>query len=81
MKADKETRLIDMSIGAMVTAFAIAICAFLLVGCSSTYACKVTFANGESEFYNLEYRPKPTDKYIKVEGETIIGVKNIERVQ
>lgn len=49
-------------------------------GCApKRYAYKVTFANGEYEYYELNYKPKADSKAIEVDGETILGVKQIER--
>lgn len=80
MKADKETRMIDMSIGALIMAVVI-ILAVLLSGCSATRPYKVTFANGDVEYYNLDYKPKETHKYIQTKDGTYIGVTKIEKVK
>lgn len=80
MKADKETRLIDMSIGAMIMAIVI-IVAVLLSSCSATRPYKVTFANGDVEYYELDYKPKATHKYIRTQDGVHIGVTKIERVK
>jgi hypothetical protein len=50
-------------------------------GCASTRAYKVTFGDGSVEYYELNYRPKPTDKSIHYDGQDILGVKKIEKLQ
>lgn len=55
--------------------------AFLLVGCAPTHhAYKVTFENGEVEYFNLTYKPKKGATSIIYEGDTILGVKTIESI-
>lgn len=44
----------------------------------ASYTYKITFADGSSEYFNLNYKPKATDKAITYEGETILGVEKIE---
>lgn len=80
MKADKEKILFIMSTGATTTAALITV-AVLLSGCSATHPYKVTFANGDVEYYELDYKPKETHKYIQTNDGTYIGVTKIEKVK
>ena len=64
---------------AMITLLIIAI-AGSIFGCRATRAYKVTFENGDTDYYELNYKPKPGAKTINVEGEEIFGVKSIERL-
>lgn len=51
-----------------------------LAGCTpSKHVYKVTFGNGDVEYYELDYKPKKDAKSIKCEGETILGIDKIER--
>lgn len=40
---------------------------------------KVTFADGTTDYYELTYKPKQGATAIEYDGETILGVKQIER--
>lgn len=49
-------------------------------GCApKRYAYKVTFADGTTDYYELTYKPKQGATAIEYDGETILGVKQIER--
>jgi len=60
------------------------VCLFVvccLVGCMPTkHAYKITFNNGCVEYFELDYKPKPTDTTIEYQNDIIIGVKKIERI-
>ncbi len=45
------------------------------------HAYKVTFTNGDYEIYELNYKPKAGAKTVEVDGETILGVENIEKIK
>lgn len=52
-----------------------------LAGCSpSKLVYKVTFGNGDVEYYELDYKPKKDAASVEYEGETILGVDKIERI-
>ena len=58
----------------------LAILAFALVGCvPSKRVYRVEFGDGSYEYYELDYRPKTTDRSIQYEGQTILGVEKIEQ--
>ena len=62
----------------MIIVFAIiAICS----GCTAIRPYKITFTNGNVEFYELDYKPKKGAKSIEFQGETILGVESIEIVK
>ena len=49
-------------------------------GCATKrYAYKVTFADGTTDYYELNYKPKQGATAIEYDGETILGVKALER--
>lgn len=50
-------------------------------GCTAVRPYKVTFTNGDVEFYELDYKPKKGAKSIEYQGETILGVESIESVK
>ena len=53
----------------------------LLSGCApKIYPYKVTFVNGDVEYFELKYKPKPDCTFIEYEGDTIMGVKSVERI-
>ncbi len=53
----------------------------LLTACApQRHAYKVTFENGDYEIYELNYKPKADAKAIEVDGETVLGVKKIEKI-
>lgn len=59
---------------------------FLMInigGCAAnkTYIYKVTFENGNYDYYQLTYKIKKGSKAIEYDGETIIGVKEFEIVK
>jgi hypothetical protein len=45
------------------------------------YTYKVTFKNGDYEYYDLTYKPKKDAKAIEYDGETLLGIDKIERVK
>lgn len=54
----------------------------IITGCApQKHVYKVVFENGDYEYYELNYKPRPDSRAIEYDGETIIGVKNIERVE
>ena len=56
--------------------------ALSIAGCAPhRYTYKVTFANGDYEYYELNYKPKADSKAIEYDGETLLGVERIERVK
>lgn len=55
-----------------------AIC--LAPGCATTRTYKITFKNGDVDYYNLDYKPKKDAKSIEYEGETILGIEKIEAI-
>lgn len=61
----------------------ILIIALILTGCAAGRKAvyRVTFLNGDSEYYELDYRPKKNATSIEYEGETIIGVTEVELVK
>lgn len=53
-----------------------------LAGCTpKAYAVKVTFSNGTSDYYELNYKPKKGAKTIEYEGNTILGIESVEIVK
>lgn len=53
-----------------------------LAGCTpKAYAVKVTFSNGTSDYYELNYKPKKGAKSIEYEGNTILGIESVEIVK
>ena len=63
--------------------FFITVTTGVLNGCSTsrTYTYKVIFKDGTSDYFELKYKPEPGCNSIEYEGETIIGVKGVERVK
>lgn len=53
----------------------------IATGCAATRPYKVTFSNGDVEFYELNYKPKKGAKSIEYQGETILGIETIESVK
>ena len=54
----------------------------VIVGCTARkYTYKVIFENGDYEYYELNYKPLPDCKAIEYDGETIMGVERVERVE
>ena len=50
-----------------------------LASCTpKAYPVKVTFRNGTTEYYELQYKPKHDAKAIEYDGQTIIGVESVE---
>ena len=54
--------------------------AMLLQSCTATRYYKVTFKNGETEYFTLPYKVKKGAKSIEVDGETILGIEKIEQM-
>ena len=53
-----------------------------LAGCAPRkYTYKVFFENGDYEYYELNYKPLKDCRAIEYDGETIIGVERVERVE
>lgn len=53
----------------------------MLAGCTPVkHVYKVSFSNGEIEYYELDYKPKKDAKAIEYDGETIFGIEIIERI-
>lgn len=54
----------------------------VLTACAPTKRVyRVEFADGTYDYYELDYRPKDSVKYILYEGETILGVKKVEQIK
>ena len=63
-------------------ALAIVLICFLDISCTPhKYVYRVEFNNGEVEYFELNYKPKPDSKTIEYEGDVIIGVKKIEKFE
>ena len=54
--------------------------AMLLQGCKATHYYRVTFQNGETDYFTLPYRVKKNAKTIEVDGEIILGIETIEEM-
>lgn len=59
---------------------------FLMIGIdgctiSRKYTYKITFENGNYDYYELTYKVKKGSKAIEYDGETIMGVKEFELVK
>ena len=53
----------------------------LLVGCAQTaHTYKVTFTNGDVEYFELKYKPAPGATSIEYDDEVFMGVEKIERI-
>lgn len=53
----------------------------LMAGCHpQRYVYRITFNNGDVEYYELNYKPKPGAKAIDYNNETILGVEKIEKI-
>lgn len=53
----------------------------MVIGCTpAKHVYKVTFNNGDVEYYELNYKPKKGATAIDYNGETILGVEAIERI-
>lgn len=54
----------------------------LLAGCvPAKRFYRVEFGDGTYDYYELNYRPKATDRAIEYDGETILGVEKIEQIK
>lgn len=59
----------------------IVIICFLDISCTpKKYIYKIEFSNGDVEYYELNYKPKENSKSIEYNGETILGVSKIEKI-
>ena len=54
--------------------------ALVLQGCKTTRYYRVTFQNGETEYFTLPYKVKKGAKSIEFEGQTILGIDSIEEM-
>ena len=55
---------------------------FGIEGCTpKLYQYKVTFENGNYDYYELTYKLKNGSKVIEYDGETIMGVKDFELIK
>ena len=63
--------------------FAIVFLVFNLNSCTANkvYSYKVLFEDGSVDYYELTYKVKKNSKSIEYNGETIIGVKDVELVK
>ena len=60
----------------------IIVAVLLIGGCvPSKRVYRVEFADGSYDYYELNYKPKTTDKSIQYEDETILGVSKIEQIK
>jgi hypothetical protein len=51
------------------------------VGCTPhKYIYKIEFSNGDVEYFELNYKPKENSKSIEYNGETILDVNKIEKI-
>lgn len=52
-----------------------------LAGCApQKHMYKVTYTDGDTEYFELDYKPDKDAKSIDYQGETILGVEKIERI-
>jgi hypothetical protein len=59
----------------------IVIICFLDISCTpKKYIYKIEFSNGDIEYYELNYKPKENSKSIEYNGETILDVNKIEKI-
>lgn len=54
--------------------------ALVLQGCKATRYYRVTFQNGDIEYFALPYKVKKGAKSINYEGQTILGIEEIEEI-
>lgn len=53
----------------------------LLSSCvSQKRVYKVTFGDGTYNYFELRYKPAPDSKSIEYDGQTILGIEKIEKV-
>ena len=67
----------------VILIFAFIFLAFGIDGCTANklYSYKVVFENGNVEYYELTYKVKKDSKVIEYDGETIMGVKEVELIK
>lgn len=56
------------------------ICTAVLLSACSPRIYRVTFTDGSYDYYELRYKPQPGATSIEVDGETILGVQKIEKL-
>lgn len=79
MTKEESTQLL-LSMAALL-AMIVVLCV-VLTGCAPRkYIYRVTFTDGNYDYYELNYKPKADSKAIEYDGETILGVQKIERVE
>lgn len=60
---------------------ALVLSCLLMAGCQcQKHVYRITFNNGDVEYYELDYKPKPGAKAIDYNNETILGVEKIEKI-
>jgi hypothetical protein len=53
-----------------------------LLGCKAqSRVYKVTYENGDTDYFELNYKPKASDNFIEYNGETILGINKIELIE
>lgn len=57
----------------------VAVCMLIAACQPHKYVYRVTFANGDVEYFELDYKPKAGAKTINYKNEIIIGVDKIEK--
>lgn len=58
----------------------IAIAAIIATACRPMRVYRVTFSDGTYDYYELNYRPANGATSIEYQGETILGVEKIEKL-
>lgn len=56
------------------------LCTAVLLSACSPRIYRVTFTDGTYDYYELRYKPQPGANSIEVDGETILGVQKIEKL-
>lgn len=56
------------------------LCTAVLLSACSPRIYRVTFTDGSYDYYELRYKPQPGANSIEVDGETILGVQKIEKL-
>ena len=55
------------------------LCLVLLCSCAPTkHTYRVVFENGEVEYFELNYKPKPNAKCVEYDGDVFFGVDSIQ---
>lgn len=62
------------------TAAITTLCTAVLLSACSPRIYRVTFTDGSYDYYELRYKPQPGANSIEVDGETILGVQKIEKL-